>query len=173
MPHPLKLHPDCRCDAVREIAVEATRPEPAALRLRYRVSGAVAGLLVPAPASPSRTDGLWQHTCFEAFLRAGAGESYYEYNFAPSTEWAAYAFTSYRSEMRIIADAALSIELTQSETALDLTAEIHDLPAETPWRVALSAVMEERNGRRSYWALAHPKGKPDFHHSDCFALELP
>jgi hypothetical protein len=21
--------------------------------------------------------------------------------------------------------------------------------------------------------LAHPPGKPDFHHSDCFALELP
>ena len=25
----------------------------------------------------------------------------------------------------------------------------------------------------SYWALAHPPGKPDFHHPDCFALELP
>jgi hypothetical protein len=34
-------------------------------------------------------------------------------------------------------------------------------------------VIEETNGRLSYWALAHPPGKPDFHHSDCFALELP
>jgi hypothetical protein len=34
-------------------------------------------------------------------------------------------------------------------------------------------VIEETNGRKSYWALAHPPGKPDFHHSDCFALGLP
>lgn len=40
-------------------------------------------------------------------------------------------------------------------------------------RVGLSAVIEERRGAKSYWALAHPAGKPDFHHSDCFALELP
>ena len=34
-------------------------------------------------------------------------------------------------------------------------------------------VIEEINGRKSYWALKHPAGKPDFHHPDCFALELP
>jgi hypothetical protein len=39
-------------------------------------------------------------------------------------------------------------------------------------RVGLSAVIEEIGGRRSYWALAHPPGKADFHHSDCFALEV-
>ena len=27
-------------------------------------------------------------------------------------------------------------------------------------------------GGISYWALAHPPGKPDFHHADGFALEL-
>jgi len=36
-----------------------------------------------------------------------------------------------------------------------------------------STTFEETNGRLSYWALAHPPGKPDFHHPDCFALELP
>jgi hypothetical protein len=39
-------------------------------------------------------------------------------------------------------------------------------------RVGLSAVIEEISGRRSYWALAHPPGKADFHHFDSFALEL-
>ena len=143
------------------------------LRLRYRAEGALAGLLIPQPASQSRTDGLWQHTCFEAFLRVGGDDGYSEYNLAPSTEWAAYAFTSYRNEMRIIADASLSIDVTRSDAVLELVAEIHDLPPDAPWQLALSAVMEETSGRRSYWALAHPKGKPDFHHSDCFALELP
>ena len=40
------------------------------------------------------------------------------------------------------------------------------------WRVGLSAVVEDAGGV-SYWALTHPAGKPDFHHPDCFALELP
>jgi len=40
-------------------------------------------------------------------------------------------------------------------------------------RAAVSAVIEESDGTRSYWALAHPPGKPDFHHADGFALELP
>jgi hypothetical protein len=39
-------------------------------------------------------------------------------------------------------------------------------------RVGLSAVIEEISGRRSYWALAHPPGKADFHHFDSFALEV-
>jgi hypothetical protein len=48
-----------------------------------------------------------------------------------------------------------------------------DLPNDAAGGLGLSAVIEEANGRLSYWALAHPPGKPDFHHSDCFALELP
>jgi hypothetical protein len=39
--------------------------------------------------------------------------------------------------------------------------------------MGISAILVERDGRKSYWALAHPPGEPDFHHPDCFALELP
>ncbi len=39
-------------------------------------------------------------------------------------------------------------------------------------RLALSAVIEDSDGGLSYWALAHPRGKPDFHHADSFALTL-
>lgn len=38
--------------------------------------------------------------------------------------------------------------------------------------IALSAVIEEVDGTKSYWALRHPPGPPDFHHPDCFALTL-
>lgn len=38
---------------------------------------------------------------------------------------------------------------------------------------AITAVIEETDGTKSYWALAHPAGKPDFHHPDGFVLELP
>ena len=38
--------------------------------------------------------------------------------------------------------------------------------------VGLSAVIEDLDGSLSYWSLKHPPGKPDFHHADCFALEI-
>jgi hypothetical protein len=40
------------------------------------------------------------------------------------------------------------------------------------WRIGLAAVIEDTSGHKSYWALAHPPGKADFHHSDSFALEF-
>ena len=56
------------------------------------------------------------------------------------------------------------------EATLDL--DRLGLPEDRPWRAALSAVIEEASGTKSYWALAHPPGKPDFHHSDAFVLDL-
>jgi len=41
------------------------------------------------------------------------------------------------------------------------------------WRAGVSAVIEEIDGTKSYWALAHPPGEPDFHDADSFVLELP
>jgi hypothetical protein len=41
------------------------------------------------------------------------------------------------------------------------------------WRLGLAAILEEQDGTKSYWALAHPDAeKPDFHHPDCFAAQL-
>ena len=37
----------------------------------------------------------------------------------------------------------------------------------------LTAVIETLDGAISYWALAHPAEKPDFHHPDSFILILP
>ena len=42
-----------------------------------------------------------------------------------------------------------------------------------PARASLAAVIEEEDGAKSYWALAHPPGKSDFHHTDCFVARLP
>jgi hypothetical protein len=71
---------------------------------------------------------------------------------------------------RIIRSAnPISFELS---VALDLS-HFTDLPADAAWRVGLSAVIEAKDGSFGYWALAHPPGRPDFHHDDCFALELP
>ena len=139
------------------------------------VAGKISDLVLPPVTAPARVDELWRHTCFEAFIRAAPGGSYYEFNFAPSTQWAAYRFDGYRSGMRVAAEIGapkIEVESTRECYTLRASLELPELPSSSGWRLALSAVIEEANGRKSFWALAHPPGKPDFHHPDCFAGEL-
>lgn len=166
----LTLHPDFRCDAVRRIVVDLARPRPGVLALRYDLTGDVGGLVLPPPAAPDRTDELWRHTCFEAFARDPGGEAYTEVNLAPSTQWAAYRFDGYREGMRPADMPPPAIAVRQTDNGLQLSAEL--ALADAPFRLGLTAVIEEAGGRISYWALAHPPGRPDFHHADCFALQL-
>jgi hypothetical protein len=175
----LKLHPESSSLAAMSIEVEIARPRCDRLTLYYVVTGRIDALRLPQPASPARSDRLWQHTCFEAFLRAPPAEGYYEFNFAPSLAWSAYRFGAYRAGMAEASElsepqllAQSSCERYRFEAALQLGAAPL-LPSDAAWRVGVSAVIEETSGGKSYWALAHPPGKPDFHHADCFALELP
>jgi hypothetical protein len=174
----LRQHPDSACEAVTRFEVEIDRPRTDRLSLRYLLVGAIGQLRLPARGEPMRADGLWKHTCFEAFLRAPERASYYEFNVSPSLQWVAYGFNGYRSGMAV----ANNVDQPRLETRSDnrhfeLQASfaldrLPDLPQDAVWRLGVSAVIEESNGRMSYWALAHPPGKPDFHHDDCFALEL-
>jgi hypothetical protein len=174
----LVIHKDSRCDAISRVEAEAVRPRPGTLALRYVVSGAVGDLKLPGAKASARADDLWRSTCFEAFVRPAAGAAYAEVNLAPSTEWAAYWFLGYRAGMSIAHEiGAPAIELRTEADCFTLQAvftlgPLAGLTGDAPWRVGLSAVIEETNGRKSYWALAHPPGKADFHHSVCFGLEL-
>lgn len=177
-PIALACHPSTPCKAIRRFEVRAFRTLGAALSLEYSVEGDIAGLCLPGSTFPRRADGLWQHTCFEAFLRSHDSAEYYEFNFAPSTEWAIYRFDAYREGLSVVASARPpKITLRRDAHRLELEAAI-DLAGlalalgSTDLRLALSAVLEEQGGGLSYWALLHPPGKPDFHHPDGCALQL-
>ena len=60
---------------------------------------------------------------------------------------------------------------TQDAT-FDLSEE-NELDPALGWDIGLSAVIEEIDGTKSYWALAHGNGPPDFHNPTCFAYHLP
>ncbi len=171
----LSPHPDTPCAAVTGITVEVTSPAPDFLAFRFRVSGDVDAILLPPPAPPERTDGLWQHTVFEAFLRPAEGNDYFEFNFAPSGQWAAYSFAGYREGMAEATMMAPPVnEAGPRGDGYELQASLAFFPDDgEAWRLGLSAVIEDKSGVKSYWALAHPPGKPDFHHSDGFAVQLP
>ena len=158
------------------MTVETSRPETGLLVLKYRLTGHVADLWLPPLTAPARADELWRRTCFEAFVKPTPGEAYFEFNVAPTGQWATYGFSGYRADMRSPAEAiepGVKSRATTSSYELDVTFDLAALPgADAPWRVGISAVIEEASGRRSYWALTHPPGKADFHHADGFALEI-
>lgn len=171
-------HPATPSTAVTRIEVAASRPRPDALLLHYSVVADMSALRVPAPDEPLRTDELWKHTCLEVFLRPQGGTRYFEANLAPSTRWTTYAFEDTRTGMRP-ADELSAPGITAStrngrslelRAAFDLSRARLDKLA---WSLGLSAVMEEVSGPKSYWALAHPGERPDFHDPRSFTLELP
>lgn len=175
----LKLHPESPSFAVSNIEVVVTRPSVDDLVLSYTVTGKMNEVRMPPVMPAGRADELWRHTCFEAFVRASSGAAYYEFNFAPSTQWAAYRFTGYRSGMSGANEiGSLPIEVRSSPDRYTLQASLplnllSALPRNSFWRLGLSAVIEDTSDHLSYWALAHPPGKPDFHHPDCFAHNFP
>ncbi|MDQ3247120.1 MAG: DOMON-like domain-containing protein [Pseudomonadota bacterium] len=129
--------------------------------------------VIPALTDQDRVDDLWHTTCFEAFLRSADGEAYREWNFAPSTQWAVYDFDRYREGMEcpdIAQPPYIRVEDNLTWWTFGATIAVE---ANVQWQLGLSAVLEEKNGTKSYWALAHPEDKPDFHHPDCFVARLP
>jgi hypothetical protein len=185
-----------------EVGRAAARKGGRRISLRFVATGNVDAVRMPHHVvSGKRADDLWRHTCFEAFVRIGDSSQYHEFNLAPSGEWSCYRFDDYRHGMaadRNVDPPGIGTYLRRKPLDLEhrdgLTAAGMDpldrfktpffsltgtlemertlLPLDEPWHLGLSAVIEERNGTLSYWALAHPPGQPDFHHQDCFALEL-
>jgi hypothetical protein len=159
----------------------ATRPDGPGLLLRYRLQGDVESLAVPQPATAGPADGLWQHTCFEAFVGHQQGSAYREFNFSPSGQWAAYRFCDERvRDHQPGADHAVfvpTLSVGRSPDTLVVEAWLPTplLPCAVPGEAlcfGLSAVIETRERQFSYWALRHPRDKPDFHHAEGRSLKL-
>ena len=171
----LIFHPDTPCAALSSLDAEASRSSPTRLNLQFVLEGDLEALRLPRAIMPERSDELWRHTCFEAFVRPSSGQAYGEINLAPSRRWAAYGFNGYRQGMR---DAAVLapplIEVSRRGGFFELRAalEFDILPPDVFWQVGLTAVIEAADGSISYWSLAHPSGKPDFHNPDGFVLTL-
>jgi hypothetical protein len=170
----LACHPGTPSHALRSVSASATR-SGGRLSLRYSLQGDIARVLVPPP-QPARVGWkLWRHTCCEAFIRPQPGTAYTEFNFSPSGEWAAYAFTDYRQGGGLD-DAALDpqVAIERAPESLELYAlvDLARLGIDGAIALGLSAVIEETDGTLSYWALRHPQARPDFHHRDALALEI-
>jgi hypothetical protein len=139
----------------------------------FSVGAPAARFRIADTGEPERADGLWRTTCFEAFVRPAGDDGYTEWNFAPSGKWASYHFSSYRQDMQPAhVTNAPYIRMEDNMTWWTLGATI-TLAADVNWELGLSAVLEEQDSSKSYWALAHPGAEPDFHNPGCFTARLP
>lgn len=160
---------------VSAIAVGVSWSPDGRLALAYTLTGDCAQLRIPSSTPAASVNGLWQHTCFEAFVSVQGGSAYREFNFSPSGEWAVYCFRGYRDRVAVDKGVIGPEVTTESHShGLVLNARLR-LPgrlSNQPLCLGLSAVIEDAHGVLSYWALKHPTGKPDFHHRDAFVLQI-
>ena len=171
---PLICHPATLGRAVDTLTVQIEMIGPDSLALEFQLRGQIAALKIPPMHVGRPTDELWKHTCFEMFSRCtDHSDAYEELNLSPSGDWACYDFAAYRRGMSPIRALPPQITVVRESDVLRLYARAALAEGRGPWHIALSAVIEELDGTKSYWALRHPPGPPDFHHPDCFALTLP
>jgi len=173
----LQRHPATLSPLVRTVTVHVDWSNDNALAFSFTLEGDLGRLRIPASRPPQRANDLWRHTCFEAFLRGKGESTYYEFNFSPSREWAAYMFRRYRDSMAPVRDFDPCVVVNREDDRLELAASIRldcllQAQPGAGLQLALSAVVEDEHGVLSYWALSHPPGRPDFHHPDAFVLEL-
>lgn len=170
-PHPRSTYPrplEIDCDIHRGSSFIV-----AAFELR----SALNRLVIPDLATAERKDDLWRHTCFELFLRPAGQEGYHEFNMSPSGAWAAYQFEDYRAGMRnSFLELLRPVHVERGEHSLRQIVFLD--PGDDPGllaevQVGVSAVVEATDGSRSYWALTHSDGPPDFHDPTCFVAALP
>lgn len=173
----LHPHPATPCDWITALTARVDWISADLLVFYYCIEGDIDRLLIPAQHRSTQADGLWKHTCFEAFLRPRNERRYFECNFSPSSEWALYQFDDYRAGMRAIEPSQPpKILCRRRERELDADVDVHlrsfELPTTGGVQLAVSAVIQDVSGALSYWALTHPEGKPDFHHDAGFAAAL-
>lgn len=136
-------------------------------------------ILVMPPGNGGRTDNLWQHTCFEAFVQTSECNGYTELNFSNWGEYAAYSFEGRRRGMHNLVSTSEPVAWLSYKgdrgngvyERLFATLDLFDPAAD--WRIGLCVIIEAKDGTKSYWALAHAPGPPDFHNPDCWTARLP
>ena len=176
--HRLVPHPEMQAKSIRSVEVEVIRATNTIL-LMYGVDGAES-LLLPA-FERERRDNLWNSSCFELFVKPES-RGYVEFNFAPLEAWNAYSFVDWRMGRRAYQpDAEPKIIDSRTDGRRESFPQRYELDVVispdilllAPAAVSLAAIIEEEDGTKSYWALAHPPGEPNFHHADCFVARLP
>jgi hypothetical protein len=146
------------------------------LALHYCLAGDLQAIFLPSfSARPSRRDELWKTTCFEFFLAIKGQPQYWEFNMSPSGDWNVYRMDAYR-KVGFREEASmqrLPFEVRREEGVFALHAIVDLKPVlleSQPFEVGVTAVIQTKDGKETYWAMTHPAPDPDFHRRESFIL---
>jgi len=147
------------------------------LALQYTLFGHLGELVIPnSEDMPARKNELWKETCFEFFLAVRDSHPYWEFNLTPAGHWNVYRFTGYRQGMeeeKVFTSMPFSVRRQPQSFRLDVKLTLDKIVKEKqPLDVALSAVIELKDGELTYWALKHGGRQADFHRRDGFIVKL-
>lgn len=174
----LLIHPSQRGSPVRSISACVVRHQDDTLAFAFRCEARMTEMAIPSPRRAGHADGLWRHTCCEAFLTVPGSKAYHEFNFSPSGEWAHYAFTDIRCRNPDVPSLPCPpmVRFCQDGQGFELSAEV---PAANlsfahgqVLLLGIAAVIEDFAGQCTHWALTHAGAAPDFHCRQTFLLEL-
>jgi len=177
-------HPATPAAVVSSLVAEVEIRPDGGVVFFYCLRGDMARLRIPPEQRSERTDLLWEHTCFEAFVGLRGETAYREFNFSPSGQWAIFTFSDYRQRVEELPGKPhlppprIITRRTDGRLELEAHVELNCLlsnPAKLDWEIGLTAVIETNDtidGSHSYWALKHPTPRPDFHHRETFSLHL-
>lgn len=166
-----ELVPFRPCPAVRQITGEF-RLRPDGITCRWLLEGDIDRIRWPKEdGGRGRRMGLWEHTCFECFVRQSGSAAYLEFNLSPAGHWNSFGFDDLRSGMHETGNLTCrqsSVEFTKTTAVVSAVLDCNVTP---PCTVGISAVIEDIDGNLYYFALAHRSGRPDFHLPDNHLLE--
>ena len=148
------------------------------LTIHYALTGKIEDIFLPSPSvNATRKDDLWKTTCLEFFLAVKDLPQYWEFNISPSGDWNVYYMDAYRrigfrEEMSI---QQLQFEMQKRTNVFQLNAAVDLNPiirVEHILEVGVTAVIQTKEGRETYWALTHPASEADFHQRESFDLAM-
>lgn len=148
------------------------------LTVAFVMSGPLHMFSLPAAPirSPQRLDNLWEASCFEFFIADAGSDNYCEVNISPSGNWNLYRFENYRQGRRQdenILELPCQIVTESNTLFLGTVLDLNLLGlAEKPVQVGACAVLKYADNTLSYWALAHPSSRPDFHNRQAFLVNF-
>ncbi len=137
----------------------------------FQLHADASDFIIPAfsPAESERKDMLWEHTCFEFFIGQHGEPQYREFNLSPSGAWNVYRFRDYREGMKeenLIKTLPFNVESSsEGDLKIDIKIDLNLIQGskDKDIETGFSAVLENKDMTKSYWALSHPKNTPDFH----------
>lgn len=168
----LEPHPQSQVAAIERICVGYVL-RSAVWKLAFEVFGDIPALDLPDMHRVKPGEDLWQNSCFELFV-AQSNHSYREFNFAPDGRYAAMDFSGYRQKRGVLRQELVAkAESWRSDKRYRLDVELAEAARpDMPTHAGLSAIVQDKAGHTSWWALQHAPGEPDFHHPSAFHIPL-